>query len=341
MTKQQTRFRVFAIGLALCWAGTARAAPNPPQTCEATKLTAAGNYGLCRLKAEAKAVKTGQPADYSKCGTLEKKFAAAEKKAGAGVCPTQGDATSIEGMINGDTAGVAAALTGMVPAGCGDGTKSGAEACDGADLGGQTCPGLGFPAGTLGCTAFCAFDVNGCQGSFPASGQTTQYTTGDDGDIQAGATLNYVDNGDGTITDRNTGLMWEKKGDDGGSHDMDNTYAWTPGAGSIWEWIGLVNSEGVSGFAGHSDWRIPNVKELQSIIDYGRLFPSVDPAFNTACSAGCTVTTCSCTAASYYWSSTTLAGSPPGALLVYFGYGFVNDLDKPVSDSVRAVRGGL
>ena len=39
--------------------------------------------------------------------------------------------------------------------------------------------------------------------------------TGQDGDIQAGATLSYTDNGDGTITDNNTGLMWEKKSDDG------------------------------------------------------------------------------------------------------------------------------
>lgn len=158
------------------------------------------------LKADTKAVTTGQPPDYSKCGPkLEKQFAGAEKKAGAGVCPTQGDSSATEAMITTDLTAVAAVLTGMVPAGCGDGSKGGAEACDGADLGGQTCLGLGFPGGTLACTAVCAFDVSGCQGNFPATGQTTQYTTGDDGNIQAGATLNYVDNGDGTITDRNTG----------------------------------------------------------------------------------------------------------------------------------------
>lgn len=46
---------------------------------------------------------------------------------------------------------------------------------------------------------------------FPASGQTTSYGAGDDGAVQAGAKLAYLDNGDGTITDKNTGLMWEKK----------------------------------------------------------------------------------------------------------------------------------
>ena len=49
------------------------------------------------------------------------------------------------------------------------------------------------------------------------------------GTIQAGATLRYVDNGDGAITDLNTGLIWEKKDDNnsGGLHDKDNTYRWS------------------------------------------------------------------------------------------------------------------
>ena len=47
--------------------------------------------------------------------------------------------------------------------------------------------------------------------------------------MQAGATLSYTDNSDGTITDNNTGLMWEKKDDSGGIHDQDNTYTWWGG----------------------------------------------------------------------------------------------------------------
>ena len=61
---------------------------------------------------------------------------------------------------------------------------------------------------------------------FPASGQTTAYGPGSDGDVQAGAPLSYTDNGDGTITDPNTGLMWEKKDDSGGIHGRDNIYTW-------------------------------------------------------------------------------------------------------------------
>ena len=66
-----------------------------------------------------------------------------------------------------------------------------------------------------------------------ATGVTTSYGAGDDGAVQAGAPLRYRDNGDGTISDLNTGLMWEKKikGDgvvDGTNlHDADNIYSVT------------------------------------------------------------------------------------------------------------------
>jgi hypothetical protein len=49
---------------------------------------------------------------------------------------------------------------------------------------------------------------------------------GQDGDIQAGADLRYVDNGDGTITDLNTLLVWEKKSDDGSIHDQNAGHTW-------------------------------------------------------------------------------------------------------------------
>src|SRR5262245_12484709 len=63
----------------------------------------------------------------------------------------------------------------------------------------------------------------------PASGQISFYGPDSDGDVQAGATLSYTDNGDGTITDNNTGVMGEKKDDSGGIHDVDNAYTWCAG----------------------------------------------------------------------------------------------------------------
>ena len=92
----------------------------------------------------------------------------------------------------------------------------------------------------------------------------------------------------------------------------------TPCNDTIFQWVEQLN-EG-AGFAGHTDWRIPNVKELQSIVDYGNGNPAVDAAFNTNCTAPCTVTTCSRTQYSApYWSSTTTAGGSATAWFVYFG----------------------
>src|SRR5262245_23398229 len=72
--------------------------------------------------------------------------------------------------------------------------------------------------------------------TFPATGQTTCWDssgtmisctgTGQDGDLQKGAALSYTDNADGTITDNNTGLVWEKLSGDGSVHNVGNTYTW-------------------------------------------------------------------------------------------------------------------
>jgi hypothetical protein len=113
--------------------------------------------------------------------------------------------------------------------------------------------------------------------------------------------------------------MWEKKSDDGGLHDHDGTYAWSSETGTqdtVWDWLEDVNAEGGGGFAGHGDWRIPNAKELASIVDYEHVDPAVDPIFNAGCAPGCTVLTCSCTAAFHYWTSTSSVGSPLFAWVV-------------------------
>ncbi len=65
---------------------------------------------------------------------------------------------------------------------------------------------------------------SGGGGPLPRSGQTTSYGSGSDGDLRPGAAMSFTDNGDGTITDNVTGLMWEKKDDSNGIHGKDNTY---------------------------------------------------------------------------------------------------------------------
>ena len=100
-------------------------------------------------------------------------------------------------------------------------------------------------------------------GGLPRPAQTTTYGTGSDGDLQKGAARSFTDNGDGTITDNMTGLMWEKKSDDGTIHDKDNTYTWgltsspyTMNGTMVTTFLAALNGGG--GFAGHTDWRIPN-----------------------------------------------------------------------------------
>jgi hypothetical protein len=165
----------------------------------------------------------------------------------------------------------------------------------------------------------------------------------DDGTVQAGAGLSYTDNGDGTITDNNTGLMWEKKSDDGGLHDKDNFYWWSAGTvlqPTIWEWLEDINAEGGSGFAGHQDWLVPHVKELQSIVNYQNTPLAASSAFHNNCVAGATVLTGSCTFVSVYWSSTTWANSTTQAWGVNFNLGDVSPYSKGTAFRVRAVRGG-
>jgi hypothetical protein len=165
--------------------------------------------------------------------------------------------------------------------------------------------------------------------------------TGQDGELQAGVARRYVDNGDGTITDARTGLMWEKKCADGSIHDQEKEYSWID-AFAVFI-VGLNRAR----FAGHTDWRLPNVNELHTLVDYGQMAsPTIAPVFNTACATGCTVLTCSCTSQAYshsyyYWSSTTITDNPEDAFGVSFVGGYVGGHDKSDTLYVRAVRGGL
>ena len=153
------------------------------------------------------------------------------------------------------------------------------------------------------------------------------------------------------VRDNVTGLIWEVKQNRDGTknyadpHDADNTYTWydsnpetnggdagTPGEGTDTEdFIAALNQ---ANFGGHPDWRLPTIKELHSIVDYGS-----GPVINTGYFPW-TVTK----AVSNYWSSTTSADNTYYAWGVYFYNGSIGILDDGCSKSdghyVRAVRGG-
>jgi len=124
------------------------------------------------------------------------------------------------------------------------------------------------------------------------------------------------------VQDNVTGLVWETKTDDGSIRDKDNTYNWDD-AQSVF--IAALNSQN---FGGYLDWRLPNVNELHSIVDYSTYDPSIKTTFSPN------------TVSSYYWSSTTNASDPYGAWDVYFGSGAMYFGPKSYLYYVRAVRSG-
>ena len=143
--------------------------------------------------------------------------------------------------------------------------------------------------------------------SMPGRGAKTFYVIYVRGNPDYGRN-DFIDNGDGTVTDRATGLQWTKA---------------DSGKGMDWETaLDYAESAESAEAAGCDDWRLPNAKELQSIVDYTRSpdtsrSAAIDPIFE-------------CTSIknedgkkdwAHYWTSTTHTDQRGGSRAVYFAFG--------------------
>ncbi len=204
-------------------------------------------------------------------------------------------------------------------------------------------------------TAFMNAEAKGgCPTTFTAA-QVDSRLSNDIGIILSDLTLNqrFVDNGDGTITDNQTGLQWEKKVEGNGcTHCWADPYTWSNGetdtapdgtAFTVFlpQLNACVSASGTTitgGFAGHCDWRLPTVAEMQSIVV-------------CAPAPACSLPACDPTLVNFfpnaplvhYWSSTTVSQAPVEAWAVVFAQcGSETAVDakgKVDSLAVRAVRG--
>lgn len=121
----------------------------------------------------------------------------------------------------------------------------------------------------------------------------------------------FTDNGDGTITDNYTGLVWQKI-------QSPNTYTWEE----------ALNYAGSFSLAGKTNWRIPNIKELFSLNKETLAKPSINNNYFPNVSSG------------NFWSSTSLVQNSTKAWDINVDYGIVSYNDKATKENILLVRGG-
>jgi len=132
----------------------------------------------------------------------------------------------------------------------------------------------------------------------------------------------FTDHGDGTVTHNLTGLTWKQC-----AEGLSGAGCAT-GAATAMAWSAALATAKNANFAGHSDWRLPNKKELESIVESCGYNPAINQTLFPA------------TPASVFWSGSSYVPVPTYAWYVYFGDGDTHADDKAVGVYVRLVRGG-
>jgi hypothetical protein len=159
----------------------------------------------------------------------------------------------------------------------------------------------------------------------PKTGQTTPYAAGDDGTLRKGVAWpnpRFIDNRNGTVIDKLTGLIWMQ---DAGYFEPRSWVNALIAANNLQSGMAGITDGSKAG-----DWRLPNFRELQSLVDYG--------AYGPALQAGHPFVGVQ---TNYYWSSTTAAFNGSSALSIYFSEGGLSDTPKiTLPCQVWCVRGG-
>ena len=181
------------------------------------------------------------------------------------------------------------------------------ELCDGID---NQCPGdAGYGHVDEGCILLPDTGITQCYDNTsvidcpapgqPFYGQDAQHATNP---------MSFTVNPDGqTVRDNVTGLMWQRE-------DDDTTRTWADA---------ISHCEGLP-LAGYADWRLPNIYELQSIVDYSQFLPAIDPEAFPGTKF-------------WYWSSTSSLNAPFAAWAIYFYNGGIWCAES--TPYVRCVRG--
>lgn len=192
--------------------------------------------------------------------------------------------------------------------------------------------------------------VNGSQitgSAYPApvakTGQTISYGTNDDGARQKGVAWpnpRFTNNGNGTVTDNLTGLIWLRN-----ANCANGTRDWNTALSDVSSLNGSGNMNGnncgdtSNGGSHQTDWRLPNVKELQSLVDYAYSSPALSNATGTGqWVAGDPFTNVQTNG--YYYSGSSYSSGLGNAWGVHMGLGSVYENNKTGSVFVWPVRGG-
>ena len=150
--------------------------------------------------------------------------------------------------------------------------------------------------------------------------------------LAAPAHAAFADNGDGTVTDTVTGLVWDQCSR--GQTWASTTTPKCSGTVGTFTWANALAEADAANAATHrgfKDWRLPNRTELESLIDITQSNTATSAGFSDAFPA---------TPAAYYWSSTTYAPDAAYAWFVYFGDGVAYTFYKANTYRVRLVRSG-